>query len=490
MQNKFNGLLALFSLVWFGAMTLIAQDRRIEASFNCYSMVVGKKASVDGAVLFAHNEDDTNPQVVNWFKTPRQAHPAGAILHLPGGVTLPQMRETAGFLWLEMPGQDFSDSYLNEWGVAIGSDQCTSRLQKTDSVGGAIGYWLRRLMAERAKSARQAVQIGGALIEKFGYAASGRSYIIADPNEAWVLAAVQGKIWVAQRVPDDQVLVIPNYYTIDRIDLADTNNFRGNPQVIAFAQAHGWYDPERDGAFSFRRAYNHPKSAVHHSNVRRMWRGVNLLADTSYSIDAEFPFAFHPRRKLSVADLIAVLRDHYEGTPYDLSQNYQMGSPHLVGDVTICSPNTQYGFVAQLRAHLPPALGAVWWLAPYRPDVQVLIPWYLGITSIPAGYARTDYQTALDQHFQPPMDLYEPQPELAFWSFVAWADALDADFGAYFSALRPAILEFEQKLFQSQAEFEQNVLQWYQQDPAKACQALTQYTHALALQAWEMRKNK
>ena len=85
---------------------------------------------------------------------------------------------------------DFADSYLNEWGVTIASNACRSREDSTGLTKGGISYWLRRLMAERARTAREAVQIGGELVEKYGYDSSGRTYCIADAQEAWLMAGI------------------------------------------------------------------------------------------------------------------------------------------------------------------------------------------------------------------------------------------------------------------------------------------------------------
>jgi len=456
-------------------------------SSDCFSIIVGRNASIDGSVLFAHNEDDTSPQVVNWYRVPRLRYPENEKITLAAGGQLPQVAETWSYLWLEMPGMAFSDSYLNEWGVTIASDQCRSREKKGELTDGGIGYWLRRIMAERARSAREAVKIGGQLIEMFGYASSGRSYLIADPKEGWVLAAVQGKHWVAQRVPDDQVMVIPNYYTIGQIDLADTSQFLGSPDLIEYARQNGWYDPEDE--FNFRQVYSDSLALIEELNTLRMWRGVNLLANKQYRVEDEFPFAFHPKKKLRLADLMAVLRDHYEGTEYGLPPNSQPGSPHQPGLHTICAESNQYGFVAQLRASLPVEVGAVLWLAPRRPDTQAFIPWYLGIEKIPTGYARGTYQTALRDHFQPPEDIFTPDPKLAFWAFVQLAENVDEDFAHRIQPVREKMNEFENSLLNAQPGFEKKVLNTFKKSPVAARKMLTEYTARAAQEAWDLTKS-
>ncbi len=187
----------------------------------CFSIVVGKNASADGCVLVAHNEDDSPPQVVNHHKIPRRSHAPGEVVTLRNGGTLEQVPETWAYLWSEMPGPDFSDSYLNEWGVCVTSDNCPSREDRGELTDGGIGYMLRRLVAERARTAREGVQIAGELVERFGYVASGRTYVIADPQEGWLFCVVRGKHWLAHRVADGQVAMVANTFTVRKVDLSD-----------------------------------------------------------------------------------------------------------------------------------------------------------------------------------------------------------------------------------------------------------------------------
>ena len=122
---------------------------------DCFSMMVGKDATNDGSVMFAHNEDDWGDRIVNWYKVPAMKHKPGTTVTMKNGGQLPQPAQTWSYMWLEMPEMKFSDSYMNEWGVTIGSDACLSKEKKPDLTDGGIGYWLRRAMAERATSARQ-----------------------------------------------------------------------------------------------------------------------------------------------------------------------------------------------------------------------------------------------------------------------------------------------------------------------------------------------
>ncbi len=454
--------------------------------FNCFSIVVGKKASTDGAVLFAHNEDDFPPQIVNWYKVPRLPYQPEDSILLKNGAKVPQVSQTWSYLWLEIPGMDFSDSFLNEWGVTIASDACTSRENEGELKDGGIGYELRCLMAARARTAREAVKIAGKLISEYGYNSSGRTYILADPNEAWVVAVVNGKHWVAQRVPDDEVMVIPNYYTIREINLADTTNFLGSPDIVEYAIQKGWFIPSDNKVFCFSEVYNSPGSAKNTGNIRRMWRGVNLLANQTYEVSAAFPFSFKPAKKLTVPDLFAVLRDHYENTPYDQTAGHQTGSPHYANGSTICAASTQYGFVAQLRSWMPVDIGAVLWLAPRRPCTHFALPWYGGITEIPGGFARDNYQYALTNHFNPPEDIHEENPALAYFAFARFSEKMDDVYGQKIHQIQEKWTEIEAKLFENQADFEAKILKIHKQNPHDARIMMNKFVAEQANRAWEM----
>ncbi|MDZ7271277.1 MAG: C69 family dipeptidase [candidate division KSB1 bacterium] len=475
--------LVIVLLILVAAGLVLGQSVR---GLDCFSIVVGRNASADGSVLVAHNEDDGGRQLVSIYKVPRLQHGPEEKLILSPGAELPQAEETFGYLWLEMRGMEFADCFLNEWGVVVASDACLSREDRGELTGGGIGYWLRHVVAQRARTAREAVKLAGALVEQFGYSSSGRTYVIADTQEGWLLAAVHGKHWVAQRVPDDMVAVIPNYYTITAVDLADTLNFLGSPDIVAYAQQRGWYQPERDGPFDFAKAYSKPSTYVHPSNVQRMWRGVSLLSGRRYALDDRFPFAFRPKEKVTVRHLMAILRDHFEGTVLDKSQGYKRGSPHRTGDHTICAPSTQFGFVAQLRSWLPVSMGAVLFVAPRRPDVQAFVPWYAGVESVPEGYAVGDYQTALREHSSVPRREGLTVQNNAFMAFETLADKVDADFARHLPLVRKLWDPVEEDIFRVQEAFERECLAVWKESPATGQKMLTQTTSALALKVWKL----
>jgi hypothetical protein len=253
---------------------------------ECFTVLVGKKASADGSVLVAHNEDDRGDIIVNLRKIKARDYGAPQSAALGKGAFHETDGRTSGFLWIEATTQEFADSFINEHGVLITSDSCPSRVTAEDYADGGIGWMLRRLVAEKAKSAREAVRLAGELVEKYGYRASGRTYSIADKDEAWMLAALRGRHWIAQRVPDDEVAVIPNFFTIRGIRLDDPDHFLGSRDIVAYAKANGWYDEAKDGAFDFKRAFDRPsnREPAADGNALRQWRGVSLVSGKAWEL--------------------------------------------------------------------------------------------------------------------------------------------------------------------------------------------------------------
>ena len=465
----------LISTLFFVLITLssvLGQDQ----GFNCYSLVVGKNASQSGSLLMAHNEDDYGENLVNWFKVPRKIYEEGETITLQNGAVVPRADTTWGYLWLEMPGMKFSDSYMNEHGVTIASNACPSREDKPELTDGGIGYWLRRLMALRATSAREAVKIGGALVEKYGYASSGRTYTVADPNEAWIMSVVNGKHWVAQRVPDDKVMIIPNYYTITHVNLSNDEVFMGSDDLISYAEKRGWYDPQADGAFNFRKVYGNPGNLASPGNIPRKWRGLELLTGKDFEMDNPLPFAVKPEKKISREQIMKALADHYEGTEWDNSQHYKYGEPHSGGVGTICAPHNQYGFLAELRNDMPVDIGAVMWLAPRRPCIQPYVPWYFGMKKIPEDFALVDPQTALENHFNAPENILDQNKDHAFVEYARYAEQVDENYGKYIGEITTYKEKLQDQMLKEQNEVEEGALELYDSNKAASMKKLFDFT--------------
>jgi dipeptidase len=458
---RIKGIIAIFLLLLFFAGLA-------EAENNCFTIIAGKDATDDGSVMIAHNEDDNGK---NFFVN----------VHKVRGNTV---KKSPGFLWLEIPGVEFGDSYMNENGVVITSNACQSRENKPELTDGGIGFKLRRLVAEQATSARHAVEIAGKLIRRYGYYSSGRSYAIADAEEAWVLQIVKGKHWIAKRVPDDHVAVIANRYTIDTVHLKRKKFYKGSSDLVTYAVRRKWHDPAKDGEFNFARTYATPDNYNHEHNVMRQWRGTALLAKAKIKIDEPLPFSFEPRKKIKVTDLFRVLRDHYEDTKYDLTDDYKKGSPNKTAKRTICTDSTRYSFVAQMRREMPREIAHLAWIAFRRPDTNAYSPWYFSINTPPEGYALGNSMDALKNHLNPPVSLFQINPKYAYWTYANLSRLVDQDYRTRIKIARKEWRNFENYALKVRKKREREFTYFIKKNKHIALKLITNYVRNLEYRKW------
>lgn len=478
MKRLQAGLFLTFCLLSF---PVLFGQSHLDESLDCFTILVGKDASADGCVLMAHIEDDYGKQLVNWKIEPERHHPEGLDIYLKNGGALAQVERTNKYFWLEIPGMDFSDSYLNEHGVCITSNSCPSKEKNPELSDGGIGYRLRGLMAERASTAREAVMIGGSLVDRFGYTGSGRTYSIADTKEAWVLSVVNGKHWVAARIPDNQIMVLPNNYTITEVDLNDPDRFMGSPDLVEYAIDQGWYDPDSGHPFSFRDAYASEGSLKTNGNRHRAW-GAYYKLGLELSLDDHFPFLFHPPSLVSKVDLMDVLGWHYEGTELDKSDNYSKGSPYELNGAMICGTASVYGFVTEFRDWLPVDIGVVLWLAPQWPDIQPFIPYYCGIYEVPEALSEPDYSIHYPDfsvHYKPPANIHERSADHFFWHYVEYSDYINADYSGRIARATKIKRAIEDSALKNQEAIDKVLLNNMEKRPDMEDEFMNAYTSEL-----------
>lgn len=452
---------------------------------NCFTIIAGKKATDNGSVMIAHNEDDRGFFFVNVHKISPASHQGEKAAKLKNGGFIPQPQHSHGFLWLQIPGVEFGDSYFNDQGIALASNSCPSREDKGELTNGGIGFMLRRLIAERATSAREAVKIAGGLIEKYGYYSSGRTLCIADAEEGWVLHMVKGKHWLAQKVPDHHVAVIANRYTIDTANLGDKKNVMASPGLIQYAVLRGWHREDKQDtlkSFPFARVYGNPQSQNSQGNILRQWRGTQLLAKKKYKTDDPLPFSFVPRKRIGIEDLFAVLRDHYEDTEYDLTDDYKKGTPNSTRNRTICTQSTKYSFLAELRADLPKEIRNTVWIAFMRPDSNAYSPWYPSITTPPQGYTRGDSSQALNNHFNGDKEKFNLN--YAFWNYVKLSELVDQDYRNRIKPVRKEWNNFENYVMKSTRKKEKEFKYLLKRSRHITLKILTNYIHYLEFRRW------
>lgn len=368
----------------------------------CMTILAGRNASETGDVLVGHNEDAPGRFTMQTHIVHKKRRGPGKFYRFEPELALVEMPETrARLFWSEAKtysadssASAFCDFYANGHGVIICSNNCAySREDNPQLLDGGIGYGLRRVVAERAYTAKEALDIACDLVERYGYASSGRSYAFADSNEIFVMQIVHGKHYAVQRVPDDEVAVIPNHYTIHE----GYSKARGYEELVSYAIKRGWYKPD-EGPFDFKRAYQVEESFGIEKNTHRHVRAFEILLDMDLSglltkTWEPLPFSIKPARKVSIDTLKKILRTHFEDTP---SYNAK-GTPHFMKPLTVCNAETLESTIAQIR-HTPDRI--IFRRALGRPCYSPYLPFYFGITGVPEGYEDKDPDTSLAEHFQ------------------------------------------------------------------------------------------
>lgn len=454
----------------------------------CSTLIVGKAASMTGRVIVGHNEDDITRTVVSRYRVPRLKHRPGEMLTFEEGrASIPQVKETWSYIWSEIRqqgGSSFSDCFFNEWGLAVVTNRCRfSREDEGDLSGGGIGYGLRRLVAERARTAREALDVAVDLVERYGYFDSGRSYTFADRQEAWVLQVVQGKRYAALRVPDDEVAFIPNHYTIRHLDPQDPGRCRCSPDLVEYATRKGWYRSE-EGVFDFARAYQDPGDrggeATDYNRLRQEM-GLRLLTGKYFGDDEILPFSTSPRKKLGVDQVRAVLRSHYEGTVHDRSEGYGK-SPHFTGVRVMCIAECRESSIVEFQDS--PELTTLW-LSTGRACLSPFVPWYLGMDRVPEGFADRSFDEAQRDHFRTTAQDLDHDPGQAWWAFKDLEELVDPQYDVLGPEVQARRDELEAAWVEEKTSVDREARRLMDEDTDEARRLLTGFSCAKAREAWD-----
>ncbi len=454
------------------------------AASGCTNIIVTKGASAEGSVIISYSVDG------EYYPTLR-ATPAAD--HAPGDVFEVKGRDGQVELRIPQPPHTYATvGIMNERGVAIGETTFDGRPELQNKHGG-LRYWtLMQLAVQRAATAREAIKVMTDLVAQYGYRSTGETFSIGDPNEAWIMEMIgpgdggQGAIWVAVRVPDGTIAAHANKSRIATFPLHDADNCVYSPNVVQFAIDHGYYNPKTDGPFRFCDAYCPATAATLRGTEMRVWSvfrraapSLGLASDYARGVVGAKPFqlAIHPDRKLSVQDVIALMRDHYEGTPYDMTNGVDAGpygSPMRVRPLTfklggqayawerpISTQQTACSFVADLRAKMPDPLTGVLWYGLDDTYTSCYFPLYAGISEVPASYARGDLQTFSWDSTWWVFNLVANYAQLKFSYMVKDIQAVQRELEGNFFALQPAI--------------ESTAAAMAKSDPARARRLLTDY---------------
>lgn len=383
-------------------------------SAACTNFIVGKKASKDGSVLCTYNADDYG-MFQNLCHYPAGKHAKG------------EMRKVYDWDSNVYHGEieEAPETYnvignINEWQVTIGETTFGGRDEMVDSTGILDYGSLMYIALQRSKSAREAIRVMTSIVERYGYNSGGETFTICDSEEAWIMEMMgcgadrkvskERTVWVAMRVPDDAICAHANQSRIRTFDMKDKANVMYSKNVVSYARKMGWYKG-KDADFSFNDAYAYPDFGGRRYCEARVWSFFNHFGDMKKYIpfvegkvkEAEpMPLWIVPNRKVSVQDLEACMRDHYEGTPFALDSDigggiwqmpyrptpltFEVDGKKCFNERPISTQQTGFSYVAQMRSWLPREIGGVLWFGNDDGNMVAYTPVYCCTTVAPECY--------------------------------------------------------------------------------------------------------
>ena len=511
----FRSRRSLFRTFLCSALCLLS----FSPALACTDVVVGRDASVDGSVMTCHTADGAYYDAQIRF-IPGQKYPEGTNMDVyrnivgeePGGWVkvgeIPQAAETYGYFHVGYPA-------MNEHRVAIGETTIGQKeILKTMPGGRALLAieQLEVLALQRARTAREAIQVIGELSQKYGFMPScgteGECLTITDPDEAWIFHVFStgfgwtpesgrpGSVWAAQRVPDDEVVVVPNIARIRFIDPRDTKNFIVSENYMQHAIDNGLYDPDGGQPFDFQAAYS-PATGNDDWALSSLWIRNRLytihkaLAPSRewdpYAPVNAYPFSIKPEKKLSVRDIMGFIRSYHQGSPFDMTMDpawivegkdgaaelsplttpfptrLQRNLLKIPYSRSIATNACAYSWVSQMRKDLPEPVGGVMWFGYDNPAHTLYVPVYTG---------TRDTKESWKSHF----DRNKLSLDCAQWAFMLQDDVVNWRYQEAIKDLEAVRNPIEDDFFKKQAEVEKQAADLYKESPEKASEFLTKYT--------------
>lgn len=385
-------------------------------AWGCTSLIAAKGATADGSVMVTYAADSHN-LYGELYNQPAADHEKGAlrkVVEWDTGKPLGEIPEVAHTY--------ATIGNMNEHGLVIAESTWGGRHELAGT--GLIDYGsLIYITLQRAKTAREAIRVMTDLVKTHGYASEGESFSIADGEEAWIMDLIgkgkadKGAVWVARRVPDGHIAGHANHPRIHRFPLKDkSGETLYSPDVIKFARSQGYFDG-KDEEFDFSKAYGVTDFGALRGCDARVWAYFNLFTPGMDKylpwIDrAEgdpMPLWVKPEKPLSAADMKRAMRDHFEGTPYDMTidigagpykvpyrwrpMTFKVDSVEYTHERAIATQQTGFSFVAQLRNDVAPELRGLLWFGTDDANTCVYLPVFCGVRKAPAQLAHGDVNT-------------------------------------------------------------------------------------------------
>ena len=454
----------------------------------CTSLLVGKKASKDGSTMITYAADShvLFGELYHW---PSATYPKGTMLDVFEWDTNKYLGQ------ISQAEQTYSvTGNINEHQLAISESTWGGRSELRDTTG-LIDYGsLIYITLQRAKTARQAIKVMTDLVKKYGYYSSGESFSIADPNEVWVMELIgkgpdnKGAVWVAIRIPDDCISAHANHARIHQFPLNDKENCLYSPDVISFAREKGYFEGKNKD-FSFSEAYAPADFGALRGCDARVWAFFNkyktgmdqYLPYLNGQDKTPMPLYIKPDSLLSVRDVQNMMRDQFNNTPFDMTQDVGAGpfevpyrfrpmtftvdSVEYVNERAIATQQTGFSFVAQMRSWLPDPIGGVLWFGVDDANTCVYTPMYCAMTKVPNCYAVGNG------------DMLTFSWTSAFWVHNWVANQAYYRYNQMITDIRKLQTEIEDSFETMQPAIEKAALALYEVSPAQAIAFLNHYSN-------------
>ncbi|MFZ4455757.1 MAG: C69 family dipeptidase [Bacteroidales bacterium] len=459
----------------------------VSKSNACTNLLAGKSATTDGSTLVSYAADShvLYGELYHW---PAAIHQKDEMLKVYEWDTgkylgeIPQVEKTYNVV-----------GNMNENQVTIGETTFGGREELADSTALVDYGSLIYIGLQRSRTAREAIRIMTDLVAKYGYYSEGESFSIADPNEVWILEMVgkgpkeKGAVWVAQRIPDDCIAAHANHSRIHTFPLDDPQNCMYAPDVISFAREKGYFKGV-NREFSFADAYAPLDFGALRGCEARVWSFYNMFVDNMdkylpYINDKSkeyLPLYMKPTRKVNAQSFMSSMRDHYEGTPFDMTKDigagpytcpyrwrpmtFKVDSTTYTNERAIATQQTGFSFVAQMRNYLPNEIGGVLWFGVDDAATSVYVPMYCSITEIPECFRVGNG------------DMLTYSSTSAFWTYNWVANMAYSKYSYMISDIHPVQQELEGGFKASQATVEKNAADSLKMSREMAIKYLTKYS--------------
>lgn len=412
----------------YRCFALAAALASVLPALACTSLIAAKGATADGSVMITYAADSHTL----YGDMPSLA----AADHRPGEMRKVVDWDTGRYLGeIPQPAHTYGRiGHINENGVAMAESTWGGRPELVDTTG-IIDYGsLIYITLERARTAREAVKIMTDLVADYGYASEGESFSIADPDEAWIVEMIgkgpgrKGAVWVARRIPDGCISGHANNPRIHTFPLNEPETTLYSPDVITFAREKGYFSGD-DKDFSFSKAYMPYDYMSLRGCDARVWSYFNRFAPAEAAASLPWvmegqgeamPLWVKPEKAVSLEGMQNMMRDHFEGTPMDMTQDigsgpyrvpyrwrpmeFDVDSVKYFHERAIATQQTGFSFVAQCDDQAPAGMKATLWFGTDDANTSFYTPVYSSMTDVPRCFEVGNG------------DLYTISRDAAFWA--------------------------------------------------------------------------